>query len=78
MFNWLLNYPKSDFDAGTLTFASAWSPWLLATLIVLAALILAVSLWTRRQHLSTGKVWTLWILQTLVAALLLALIWRPT
>lgn len=78
MFNWLLNYPRSDFDAGTLAFASSAGTWILAALILLAALLLGVSLWTRRKHLSSGKVWTLWALQTAVAALLLTMMWRPT
>lgn len=78
MFNWLLNYPRSDFDAGTLTFASTLSLWLLAALIALAVALLGVSLWSRRKHLSPGKVWTLWLLQSLVATILLFMIWRPT
>ncbi len=78
MFNWLLNYSKSDFDAGTLSFASSLSTWVLAGLFLLAALLLGVSLWLRRHHLGTGKTWTLWALQTLIAGLLLLMIWRPT
>ena len=78
MFTWLLNYPRSEFDAGTLSFASTLSLWLLAALIFLAAAVLGVSLWTRRKYLSPGKVWTLWILQSLVATILLSMIWRPT
>lgn len=78
MIDWLLNYPKSDFDAGTLTFASSLSAWLLVALIAVAALLLGASLWTRRSNLSGEKLWTLWVLQSLVAATLLTLIWRPT
>lgn len=78
MFNWLLNYPRSDFDAGTLTLASSLDSWVLAALFLLAACVLGFSLWLRRQHLSAGKTWTLWVLQTLVAGLLLLMIWRPT
>lgn len=78
MFDWLFNYPKSDFDAGTLTFASSLSVWLLAALALIAALLLGWSLWRKRSQLSTGKLATLWVLQALVAAILLTLIWRPT
>ena len=78
MFDWLFNYPKSDFDAGTFTFASSLSLWLLAVLILIAAILLGWSLWRRRSQLSSGKLSTLWVLQTLVATLLLTLIWRPT
>ncbi len=78
MFNWLLNYPRSDFDAGTLTFASSLGTWLLAALILFAAILLGISLWIRREHLSPAKTWTLWVLQSLVTAILLTMIWRPT
>jgi len=78
MFDWLFNYPKSDFDAGTFTFASSLDTWLLAGLILIAAVLLGWSLWRRRSQLSSGKLSALWVLQTLVAAIILTLIWRPT
>lgn len=78
MFDWLLNHPKADFDAGQLTFASTLSPWLLVALALLAALLLGLSLWRRKQDLSTNKLWTLWTLQALVATLLLILFWQPS
>lgn len=78
MFDWLLNHSQADFSAGQLTFASSLSPWLLIGLIILAALLLGFSLWRRRQHLSANKLWTVWVLQTLLASLLLTLIWQPS
>ncbi len=78
MTDWLLNYPASDFAAGKLAFALSFGPWLLLAAIALAAFLFGISLWTRREHLSSGKTWTLWVLQSLVAALLLTMIWRPT
>ena len=78
MFDWLFNYPKSDFDAGSFTFASSLSIWLLAALACIAAVLLGWSLWRRRSQLGTGKLATLWVLQTLVAFILLTMIWRPT
>ena len=78
MFDWLFNYPKSDFDAGTYSFATSLSVWLLAALIMIAAILLGWSLWRRRSQLSAGKLSTLWVLQTLVATILLTMIWRPT
>lgn len=77
MFDWLFNYPRSEFEAGTLTFASSYPLWALGLLLGAAALILAISLWRRRQHLSTGRLWTVWVLQFAAAALLLGLIWQP-
>lgn len=77
MFEWLFKYPKGDFDAGAITFASGYPTWVLYALIIIAAVVLAISLWHRRQHLSAPRLSTLWALQTAVAALLLMLIWQP-
>ncbi|MCW5962688.1 MAG: VWA domain-containing protein [Bryobacterales bacterium] len=41
MFEWLFQYPRIVFDKGTFTFLSGWPAWLLVTLIVLAAGVLA-------------------------------------
>jgi len=78
MFDWLFNYPKADFDAGALTFASGFSSWLLLALVLLVAIVLGFSMWRRRTQLAPAKLWTLWLLQTAVATLLLTLIWQPT
>jgi len=78
MFDWLFNYPKADFDTGALTFASGFSSWLLLALVLLAAIVLGFSMWRRRAQLAPAKLSTLWLLQTAVASLLLALIWQPT
>lgn len=77
MFEWLFKYRKSDFDAGTLTFAGGYPVWLLYTLMAVVAIVLAISLWRRREHLSAPKLLTLWFLQTAAASLLLMLIWQP-
>lgn len=77
MFEWLLKYPESDFNAGTLTFESGFPLWLLPALVVLVAIVLGVSLWRQRSRLSAAKLSTLWILQTLAASVLLTLIWQP-
>ncbi len=77
MFDWLFNFPRNDFEAGTLTFASGYPHWLLMVLLVAGAAALAVSLWIRRKHLSAARLWTLWILQFAVISVLLAMIWQP-
>lgn len=77
MFESLFKYPKSDFDAGAVTFASGYPAWLLYALIFVIAIVLAVSLWRRRDQLSPPKLSTLWALQTAAASLLLMLIWQP-
>ena len=78
MFDWLFNYPKTDFDAGAVTFASSLSSWLLVALILLAAVVLGFSMWRRRDQLSAAKLWTIGLLQLAVAGILLTLIWQPT
>jgi len=78
MFDWLFNYPKTDFDAGAVTFASGLSSWLLVALILLAAVVLGFSMWRRRDQLSAAKLWTIGLLQLAVAGILLTLIWQPT
>ena len=77
MFERLFKYPKSDFDAGALTFTSGYPVGLLVVLAALVALVLAFSLFRQRSHLSTGRLTTIWALQSVVAALLLLLIWQP-
>ncbi len=78
MFERLFKYPESDFDAGALTFTSGYPVWLLVVLAALVALVLAFSLFRQRSHLSTGRLTTIWALQSAVAALLLLLIWQPS
>ncbi len=78
MFEWLFSYPRNDYQAGTLNFASGWPvSWLVAA-IVLVALLLAASLWTRKTQLSNGRLALIWGLQAAFAAVLLTLLWQPT
>jgi uncharacterized membrane protein len=77
MFEWLFKYPKSDFDAGEISFASTWPAWLFWLLIAIVAILLCVSLWQQRRQLSAGKRWLLGILQFGMLAGLIALLWQP-
>ena len=77
MFEFLFKYPRSAFDAGELSLTSGWPLWAGVTLLVLAALLLALSLWRQRQHLSAPRLYTLWVLQSAMMAVALLMLWQP-
>jgi hypothetical protein len=77
MFEFLFKYPRSAYEAGELSFTSGWPLWAAAVLLLAIAVVLAVSLWRQRQHLSTFKLATLWLLQTAVMAIALVMLWQP-
>ena len=81
MFEFLFKYPRSVYARGQFAFLSAGPKWLLALLIVAAAVGLA---WLIRSRLAQAapvlrgwRVWVIWSLQTLLAAILLVLLWQP-
>ena len=81
MFEFFLKYPRSVYASGQFALLGAWPTWVLALLIVAAGAGLA---WLIRSHLSEAapvmrgwRVWVIWSLQTLLAAILLVLLWHP-
>jgi uncharacterized membrane protein len=78
MFEWLFKHPQNDYQAGALSFASGWPTLWLLVAIVVVAVVLGLSLWTRTTRLSQPKLVTVWALQTLFAATLLVMLWQPT
>jgi uncharacterized membrane protein len=81
MFEFLLKYPRSVYARGQFALLGAWPKWALALLILAAAAGLA---WLIRSRLAQAapvirswRAWVIWGLQTLLAALLLALLWQP-
>src|ERR1700735_814476 len=81
MFQFLFKYPRSVYARGQFAFLGAWPKWMLVLLIIGAALALA---WLIRSRLSQAapvmrswRVWVIWSLQTLLAAILLLLLWQP-
>src|SRR5579864_3282323 len=81
MFEFFLKYPRSVYARGQFALLGAWPKWMLALLILAAAAGLA---WLIRSHLSQAapvirgwRAWVIWGLQTLLAALLLVLLWQP-
>src|SRR6202795_3689174 len=81
MFEFLFKYPRSVYARGQFSLLGAWPKWMLVLLILAAAAGLA---WLIRYRLSQAapvmrswRVWLIWGLQTLLAALLLVLLWHP-
>src|ERR1022692_2375561 len=81
MFEFLFKYPRSVYARGQFALLGAWPKWMLVLLIVAAAAALA---WLIRSRLAQAapvmrgwRAWVIWGLQTLLAALLLALLWQP-
>src|SRR5580658_8835 len=80
MFEFLFKYPASVFSKGTLVFAGGWPVWLLALAILGAGMALAF--FVRRNAANSARVKggrsaVVWLLQTLLASVLLLLLWHP-
>ena len=80
MFEFLFKYPASVFSKGTFVFAAGWPLWLLAIAILGAGVGLAF--FVRRNasnsaRVKGGRSAVVWLLQTLLASLLLLLLWHP-
>jgi len=76
VFELLFVHPVWAYRAGKLSFASAWPRWLLLVLIIAAVAIIVASLW-RRRFLGLPRLLLLGGLQAALAALILAMVWRP-
>ena len=81
MFEFFLKYPRSVYTRGQFALLGAWPKWVLALLILAAAAGLA---WLIRSHLARAapamrgwRAGIIWGLQTLLAALILVLLWQP-
>jgi uncharacterized membrane protein len=81
VFEFFFKYPRSLYARGHFAFLGAAPKWLLILLIVAAAVGLA---WLIRSRLSQAapvmqswRVWVIWSLQSMLAAILLLLLWQP-
>ena len=81
MFEFFFKYPRSVYARGQFALLGAWPKWMLALLILAAAVGLA---WVIRYHLAQAapvmrgwRSWVIWSLQTLLAALILVMLWQP-
>ena len=81
MFQFFFKYPHSVYERGQFALLGAWPKWMLALLIVAAAAALA---WLIRSRMAQAapvmrgwRAWVIWGLQTLLAAVILVLLWQP-
>ncbi|HLJ81888.1 MAG TPA: vWA domain-containing protein, partial [Ktedonobacterales bacterium] len=81
MFELFFKYPRSVYERGHFALLAAWPAWVLVLLIAAAAVGLA---WLIRSHLAQAapvmrswRAWIIWGLQSLLAALVLVLLWQP-
>src|ERR1700736_5119406 len=81
MFEFFFKYPRSVYARGQFALLGAGPKWMLVLLVLAAAVSLA---WLIRSRLSQAapvirgwRAWVIWGLQTLLAALLLVLLWQP-
>jgi uncharacterized membrane protein len=77
LFELLFKYSRATFERGELLFASGWPVWLLAAAIAVGAVVIAIGLVRSNQGLGIVKVATLGVLQTLLWALVLTMLWQP-
>ncbi len=81
MFEFLFKYPRSAYARGQIALLGAWPKWILVLLILAAAAGLA---WVIRSQLKEAspnmrgwRAWVIWGMQTLLAAMILTLLWQP-
>src|SRR5579863_3014710 len=81
MFEFFFKYPRSVYARGQFALLGAWPKWILVVLILTAGAGLA---WLIRSRLAQAapvmrgwRAWFIWGLQTLLAALVLVLLWQP-
>jgi uncharacterized membrane protein len=81
MFEFFLKYPRSVYARGQFALLGAGPKWMLVLLILAAAAGLAWLIRSRMAKaaplLRSWRAWVIWGLQTLLAALLLVLLWQP-
>jgi len=81
MFDLFFKYPRSVYARGQFALLGAWPQWALVLLIVAAAVGLAFLIRSRLAQaapaMHSWRVWLIWSLQTLGAAVLLVLLWQP-
>src|SRR5580704_16091417 len=82
MFEFFFKYPRSVYARGQFALLGAWPKWMLVVLVLAAAAGLA---WLIRSRLAgaapvirSWRACVIWGLQTLLAALILVLLWQPS
>jgi uncharacterized membrane protein len=81
MFEFFFKYPRSVYSRGQISLLGAWPKWVLLLLIIAAAVGLAFLIRARLAQaaplIRSWRAWVIWGLQTLLAAMLLVLLWQP-
>ncbi len=81
MFELFFKYPRSVYARGHFALLAAWPAWVLVLLIAAAAVGLAWLIRSRLAHaasiMRSWRAWVIWGLQTLLAAMVLVLLWQP-
>ena len=79
MFELLFKYPQAVFSRGTFVLLGGWPVWLLAVAILAVAGGLGFLVWKRAGsgRMAGVKSAAVWLLQTLLAAVLLLMLWHP-
>jgi uncharacterized membrane protein len=81
VFEFFFKYPRLVYKSGHFALLGAWPVWILGLLIVAAALGLA---WLTRSRMPDAapvmrswRAWVIWFMQTVLAAIVLVLLWQP-
>src|SRR5947207_10849143 len=79
MFEFLFKYPEAVFSRGTFVLLGGWPIWSLALAILAAAAGLGWVVWQRAGsgRVAGAKSAAVWLLQTLLASVLLLMLWHP-
>ena len=81
MFEFLFKYPRSAYSRGQIALLGAWPAWVLVLLIAAAAATLAWLTWSRLKDAAPNmrgwRAWTICGMQSLLAAMILVLLWQP-
>jgi len=82
MFQFFFKYPMPVFSKGKFVLLGAWPGWLLLLLIVACTVGLSVIIWSRlpaaaAAHISKWRAGAIWLLQSLLIATVLVLLWQP-
>jgi len=81
MFEFFFKYPMPVFSKGKFVLLGAWPGWVLLLLIVACVAGLAVLIWSRLGQaapaISRWRAGAVWLLQSLLIATVLVLLWQP-
>src|SRR5438874_11628032 len=77
MFEFLFKYPATVFSKGQFVLLGSWPAWALGISILAVALGLGWHISRSRGFLTGTRPVAIWLLETLLAALVLFLLWHP-